>query len=355
MTRAYNWRPVAAAKRAAYDVERLRRYAAYVIEVSADQARLVKQDPGAPLTVVAVIGPAQYEDRRIAEAPLCEVGLFRGKPYRGALLGRKGFSGPDRIKRRHKVFCLSEAQYRAVAPIIFSLVQERTDEQVSRREFGPHNPRMISLPGSWWSQRHGNEVMTTTVKRFVPPGVRFSVSTRDSLLAADIYHAAAQNKETRQQMAALESLFTKMIYFGRTTPDMHRPLHRPFNRRKAAQNIRAVAETTWWDRREQHWLWTVFLGRLKPRSGRSLYFFRSEFAKLLGCPDPASPDARSPVELLAVERALSGAPDRYGKMRLRPVRLKGDVLTFEVFPDEGASVYERNGNGGVGKPDEIPF
>ncbi|KKT28681.1 MAG: hypothetical protein UW43_C0009G0004 [Candidatus Yanofskybacteria bacterium GW2011_GWA1_44_21] len=190
MPREWNYSPPFVAKFVNQDVALVMHNAAVCIEVPAQLDGTVpvrvKINLNPKLNVIAVIGPGvglpgtSAEGLAFLRVVLCEVGLWRTRPYQRSYNWRNGFCN----HKRRKWFSLTPEQYSFVAPIIFEQILDKASDQMRNRKtsgyFTMRNPRRPKRTGRL---RFSRPVMKIEVSR----GVRFSMSFHDTHLTADIY------------------------------------------------------------------------------------------------------------------------------------------------------------------------
>ena len=136
------------------DAERIERTAQIVLTIT-DEEIIEVRNPNAPLKIIAILGRGQTEGFTLDKAVLCEVGFNRCRPYVCAQLPHKDRGNFNTVSAREKFFSLSEAQYQLVAPRLFAIMQELTNETVDQWKCGHNNPFLLSTNLNFVGSRGG--------------------------------------------------------------------------------------------------------------------------------------------------------------------------------------------------------
>lgn len=152
------------------------------VEFERNHAKSERVEP--MVSVLSVIGPSRGFGKEFEEALLMEVGMARARPYRHAR-GTGWRRGEKTVMSRRKWFSPTPEQYRALAPLLFKTLQEKTDKVAGRWKTTQH---FLPFTHQYWIKKEQRMEERPTVYWYTK-GVNFSASTKDTLFLADIYHA----------------------------------------------------------------------------------------------------------------------------------------------------------------------
>lgn len=178
---------------------------------------------------IAVIGPGTVDDIHFERAILLEIGVGPSRPYKQGWIS----DGMDKkwFSERKKCFSISQDQYLACAPIIFKYLQKIADKRVAQWKCNLDNPFYISGTRKHWSHR-GRKMYIDDVIRTKVPAVRFSVSTKDSLILSDIFLAEIEiNESMKKSLKGLAGFIDKRLKRNRENHYVD------FSKLKAAEDI----------------------------------------------------------------------------------------------------------------------
>ncbi|MFH0852190.1 MAG: hypothetical protein V1845_01100 [bacterium] len=217
----------------AKDVERVKQFAAVVIDIS-HPGITVNPTPG--LGVLAVIGPGEFQSKKYEEAVLCEIGLGESRPYHRALMPKsirreRPIKNENRkryrrewfiliseylvnnfgaalknngikhraIERRREWFSMTDQQYMVASPIIFDMLQIFTDIAVKLRKKGAYseNPFLVPTERNYYSRKHKTVFSSVSYKPALN-GARFVVSLVDRNLLNDVFFAELELNDRLQ-------------------------------------------------------------------------------------------------------------------------------------------------------------
>ncbi len=296
-------------KQIADDIVKVQRHARFVWEIYSNGSVSQAENPKGALSVIAIIGPGERSlDSRVGrtnEALLCEIGFWRSRPY------RRSNAGPN---TRHKLFRLSEAQYRIVAPLVWSKLNELAEKTVSgwkNRTFG------ITVNKHYY-RRTRQELQTKDVRQDFPRGARFCFDLRDEEFVRDAcWVELNRNKQLQGQMNDLAWYIDMCLS---TYPQDGRSLER-FSRLKRAQPVLArLADSGM----PLH----VVVETLLRLPGGTKYPHMEHLAKIVGwdhLPTLAHRRAAKALELGSVEK-------RVKDLQLRVNHEKNGHLVVEIYP-----------------------
>lgn len=181
-----DWIPELVAKDAAVVKEEAR----LVIYLNGGNFEFV-QNQNPRLNVIAVIGPSEAFGKKFDEAVLCEIGIGKSRPYHAA---KKQY----RIPKRRKWFSLTEEQYRQAAPIVFSILQEMTNQAVLgwKKSFFNNDPWYVPARRSFFLKRW-KKVKTSEKAYAILRGTRYAVSLADRHFLSDLFYAELETNQRR--------------------------------------------------------------------------------------------------------------------------------------------------------------
>jgi len=298
------------------DVERVEQDARFIIIVDENRIVATLRNPHGRLSVIAVIGPGEIHEnipsplRKFAEAVLLEVGVSRGRPYREAF----GTENQRYIPKRRPWFSLIDAQYLAVAPYIFHLLQMLTDKRTSRWKCGTNTkPVYLPTPNDFFFRKKKKIESSISPKGWVN-GARFSAPLSETLLLADIYCAELTNKTVQRDVAGLGG-YLDLLLSRYQAKGWAWPFWKLKYARIAAEKLRE---------------------RRLPRHLKIevLRYVRSPYLRThLGSVIEWDGVSETPQRLLA-RRALPNVKWRLGELQLRTVKESTPFgyLVFEVYP-----------------------
>jgi len=190
------------------DVKFVENEAKIVLTISGNEI-VYSSNPDGLLWIIAVIGPGHFEQRFFGKALLCEIGMWETRPYHKGEIIRKGKR--INLPRRLKLFELDKEQYLLVAPKIFSLLQEITDEKVSKRQRGPSDPFLIKAPNLFYFAKNCAFANSTSMKPR-PQTIRFSASKKDRYLTQDIFCSELRlNEQLHYQLSGMTAIVNKAL------------------------------------------------------------------------------------------------------------------------------------------------
>jgi len=300
------------------DVETVRKEARFVFDICSPRLEIFP-NPSGRLGVIAVVGPSEFGGRTYRETDLCEVGIGVSRPYHrsGKPMQLLQLGEKTEIPRRRKWFTLSKAQYLAVAPALFELLQRLTIEKVFswKHGFFSDDPYLVRTERNYWS-RHQRKFFHLVTWKPQPSGVRFSVSKKDKLLLSDIYWVEFDSPMAKRRLSGLAKYIDLLAS----------PYKKGFQRRFST--LKGVAEAeislTWLRRRAPYLLPEIL--RFIPKGEKNPFW--SCYAELLNY--KGETDERE-----LANSALANSEDRLNGVLLRVTTgldTKRDYIVFEVSP-----------------------
>lgn len=199
------------------DIERIKMEAVYVVRLLSKFEVDIIKNPNGRLNVIAIIGQGSfYFDSQLLffdEVALCEIGIGKTRPYSEAKKPINSLSENEErsIAKRKKYFNLTLDQYELVAPYLFFLIQQITNEKVARRVCNHKNPYYISSQKHYYSYRQGKDFYFDTFKPKTGSS-GFVVSIKDKFLASDVYFAEMfLNKDIAKYLSGLARFIDKRL------------------------------------------------------------------------------------------------------------------------------------------------
>lgn len=186
----------------ARDVERVKKFALAVITLTPENEVFVQENLRGKLAVIAVIGPANDpHGNHLDEALLCEVGLWRSRPFirsRGCepelwfgkrKTTKRGSGKRISIPKRREWFALSSEQYKIVSPVVFATIQNLIDHRISTWKTGENINWIMNLRLPTTNSRKRSQVKSFFIRnRHIPRGIQVAFPG-DELFLRDIYWA----------------------------------------------------------------------------------------------------------------------------------------------------------------------
>jgi hypothetical protein len=176
-------------RKAKSDVERVKKNARWVVYAEKMKKPLIQTDcvsynPEGRLDVIAVIGPTYLSGSSFNQGLITEVGIGRGRPFNEAT-GKDRKEWQSNIAKRRNFFPINPKKYHLLGECIFDIIKFIARERVEKRACSHF---YISEPKRKWI-RSKKRIAERDGWRSWPRGVRFSISKKDTLLLADVYHA----------------------------------------------------------------------------------------------------------------------------------------------------------------------
>jgi len=261
-------------------VNRVIQYAAFIISLTPEGPTFFT-NPKPSLNVLAVIGPGTGTPlkRFYKRALLLEVGLGTGRPYHEAKSPfEKTPSGkPKNIPKRHKWFHLTAEQYIQIAPIIFSRLQEITDQKVANWKCNHENPFFIPITRHYFSRRKKTLFIENSYKP-CQRGARFAVSLEDRFLLSDIYWAEKHNPDLRRRLKGLANFIDLRLNFSSSAKKTKGPPRKEFRTLKRFIQVAEMLAKR--NLPARHIVDLLDFLPLKNDGSRSAYYY--EISRLLG-------------------------------------------------------------------------
>ncbi|GEM_PF-1930940 len=305
------------------DVDRVIQHAAFIISLT-PEGPMFFVNPDPRLNVLAVIGPGIGTPlkRFFERALLLEVGLGVSRPYHESNIRRKAKKGgPKSIPERRKWFHLTVEQYTQVAPIIFSCLQEITNQKVANWKCNHEHPFFIPTSRHYFSRRQ-KTLFTEDGYKPWPRGTRFAVSLEDRFLLSDIYWAEKHNPDLRRRLKGLAKFIDLRLNFSGAKKTKSRP-RKEFRELKRFVQIAGMLEKR--NLPARHIVDLLDFLPLKNGHSRSLYYY--EISHLLGYTGEELREEKFVHQALTNPRhRLSGVD-----LRITTGLSRRDHIVFEIF------------------------
>lgn len=298
----------------ARDVAVVKKEAAIVVHLNGNGV-VINRNPEPRLNVLAVIGPGEAFGKKFEEALLCEVGIGKSRPYHMANKPRQSRTGGEsaKVMPRRKWFYLSDKQYQQLAPIVFSVLQETTNQAVRgwKKSFFNNNPWYVPARRSFFLKRW-KKVKTSEKAYAILRGTRYAVSLADRHFLSDIFSAELETNQ--QRLSGLRRYLDKRLSIVARRKRNGRP--------KAFVDVEAALDKKYLSR----YLAIEVLRRFVP-----WHRFFDELCALVGW---NGKDATPEHKLIAA--ALPRSEQRLNEIQIRVTTgldQKKDHIVFEVFPN----------------------
>jgi len=306
-------------KKIARDVALVKSKAMAVIQVSDEGEIKVNWNKNPVLGVIAIIGSGKTGDCYFSEAILDEIGIGQSRPFHQSRIPffcqKQGKSA--NIAKRYSGFCLSFEQYLKVAPVIFGLLQQITDLQVSRRECNMANPYCIYGSRGHYS-RKGKKFLIFGKYIELLSGCRFAVSLSSQFLP-DIFSAELNfNSRLREFLRGMANFIDLRLSLLKKSWRGYRE----FSRLKAVQQVVNLIQ-----RKNLPFYLLAEILSLLPGGDKNKFFSHLAF---LFCWDGEVTNERK-ISLLS----SPFLQERINGLQLRIITGLGtnrDHIVFEVFP-----------------------
>lgn len=322
MRQTFRFGPIPLHQLVENDVNRVIRHASMIISLTPEGSMsFINPDPR--LNVLAVIGPGIGTPlkRFFERALLLEMGLGVSRPYHESKTGKRvKQEGPKGIPERRKWFHLTAEQYTQVASIIFSCLQEITNQKVANWKCNHENPFFIPTSHHYFS-RHQKTLFTEEGYKPWPRGTRFAVSLEDRFLLSDIYWAEKHNPDLRRRLKGLAKFIDLRLNFSGTKKTKSRP-RKEFRELKRFVQVAGMLEKR--NLPARHIVDLLDFLPLKNGHSRSLYYY--EISNLLGYTGEELREEKFVHQVLANPRQrLNGI-----KLRITTGLSCRDHIVFEI-------------------------
>jgi hypothetical protein len=296
------------------DVALVKKEAKIVLDISkgVGNAELSENADGR-LNVLAIIGPgvglpeSPIAGQAFDEALLCEIGISRSRPYARNFLGKDG-SKPYSVGKRRKWFGLTDEQYLELGPVIFHYLQTLADMRIAEWK---HPTYRIKSSRTYWYRRTSS-LDQKDFKTLVDRGARFTVSTADSKILADVYRAEFDNRKIQRQMGGLSRQIDLLLHPYR------RGFKKRFGKLAVARRVREVFQ----DSSLSRYLKLEALTFLPDRTQRQFNVHLQETLGWTGGPT---------IQRTLADRVLRNHKSRVNGTKLRVKSEKKTYVVFEIF------------------------
>lgn len=294
----------------------VRQDAQYLVQIRDDCIR-VKRNSSGRLPIIAVTGMAVTPSGIVVQdAVKLEIGLGRSYPYQRVerqILPRNGRKRLEfLIPARTKWASLSSEEYGQVAPILFDRIQSLANIIAESWKEGIDGAKYFFPLQTWIppEKRHWQ-----TQFGWIPKGVRFKASLKDTLLVSDIFWA-----ELNQNKHLKEYLNWRVIKFGRRLIQYKNGYRNSFLKLKKVQQVRYLMENLFIAK--QMYLLVEIAEELHRQTGIS----RDDLYDLIGW------DREECWEHVVAKQALPNPKSRIKDIQIRVIRRNARYIVFEVYP-----------------------